>query len=126
MLNVSIDKMQYNAICNIFHLFLGLELDPRIILESSAGIPVIFWILKPGVPILTAFIQLFDVILLALHQRLEFILVFQDLECETGRGMPRDMAVNCPSARIVSPKGDHYKAILWKQDNIATGWVVIC
>ena len=52
------------------------------------------------------------------------LLALQDLESESGRRVPGDMAVQEPCARVVGFEGDEEIAASWEEGDVSAGWVV--
>ena len=67
--------------------------NPRIILKPPIGYPMIRSIRKPNIPILARPIQLDSRNSRVFNTRLESRLLFQDLESQTRRSMPCNMAM---------------------------------
>lgn len=99
------------------------SLDTRVILEDM-GIPKISIILEPLIPVITDPIHLLHLLRVLIQDPIQQRLLLQDLNRQTTRRMPRNMAVEQPRTRVVGLEGNDEISSGGKKRNISTRRVV--
>jgi hypothetical protein len=79
--------------------------NTRIILEYAHRIPVILPVSIPILPLLAAIIDLLQ--FLRSHHLPQVLLTLHNLQRQSARSMPGNMAVEQPRARVISFEGDN-------------------
>lgn len=88
------------------------------------GIPKVRIILEPLIPVITDSIHLLHLLRILIQDPIQQRLLLQDLNRQTTRRMPRNMAVEQPRTRVVGLEGNDEISSGGKKRNISTRRVV--